>query len=190
MVRLLGNHFSTSWSSLGQGRTQIWKRPIFIGLGVTEYVEIASMMFCECCNYFTRWYPARQGELNIEANTNAALRSSVRHFHFLSVLSVCYHTCLFVCQPVCYAAARPGKAKRYCGEGSSLLIFPNAPTPVLSLGNCINIAVVLHAIVIIVKNTANIKKLALAVTSAIILFKGGCVEKHCYQHKGGGGRQR
>ena len=45
------------------------------------------------------------------------------------------------------------------------------------LGNCINIAVVLHAIVIIVKNTANIKKLALDVTSAINLFKGGCVEK-------------
>ena len=131
-----------------------------------------------------------QGKVsNIEANTNAALRSSVRHFHFLSVLSVCYHTCLFVCQPVCYAAARPGKAKRYCGEGSSLLILPNAPTPVLSLGNCINIAIVLHAIVIIVKNNANIKKLDLAVTSAIKLFKGGCVEKHCYQHKGGG-RQR
>ena len=99
-----------SWSSLGQGRTQIWKRPIIIGLGVTEYVEIASMMFCECCNYFTRWYPARQGELNIEANTNAALRSSVRHFHFLSVLSVCYHICLFVCQPVCFAAV-PSEAR-------------------------------------------------------------------------------
>ena len=122
-----------------------------------------------------------QGKVsNIEANANAALPPSVTSIFCLSCLSVIISVCLSVSLSVMQQfPARPGKAKRYCGEGSSLLIFPNAPTPVLSLGNCINIAVVLHAIVIIVKNTANIKKLALAVTSAIILFKGGCFEKHC-----------
>ena len=85
--------------------------------------------------------------------------------------------------------ARQGK--RYCGEDLAYLSQrSHRAAAVLSLlDNGISIAIVLHAVIVtIVKNTSCIRiiKFALVVASAIKFCKGECVQKHCYQLKGGG----
>ena len=110
-------------------------------------------------------------------------------------LPVCFSICLSVClwssPSVCLWGGGHSKASDIVARiGLSLPTLPHWAAAVLSLlDNGISIAIVLHAvIVIIVKNTSctRIIKFALVVASAIKFCKGECVQKHCYQLKGGG----